>query len=64
LVWLTVLVDQGLAFAALGYLWRLALVVAVATLVSTLTYRLVEQPGIRLGERLIARLQQRNIPSA
>jgi peptidoglycan/LPS O-acetylase OafA/YrhL len=62
--WLAVPVDQGMAYAALGYLWRLALVVAVATLVSTLTYRLVEQPGIRLGERLIARLQQRNIPSA
>lgn len=61
--WIVVPVDQGLAFAALGYLWRLAAVLAVATALSTLTYRLVEQPGIRLGERLITRLQQRNIPS-
>lgn len=61
--WIIVPVDQGLAFAALGYLWRFALVLTLATLLSTLTYRLVEQPGIRLGERLIQRLNRPAPPS-
>jgi peptidoglycan/LPS O-acetylase OafA/YrhL len=62
--WLIVPADQGLAVALLGYLVRFAAVLAAATLLSTLTYRLVELPGIRLGERLVARLNSTSHPSS
>ena len=62
--WLVVPTGQGMAMMLLGYAGRFIALMAVATLVSTLTYRLIEQPGIRLGERVIARLVSKSQPAS
>ena len=48
--WGRVLLEYGLRFVA---------VVAVATLLSTLTYKLIEEPGQKLGQALILRWDRR-----
>jgi peptidoglycan/LPS O-acetylase OafA/YrhL len=44
------------AHPALAYLWFFAVTLALATPVSWLTYRFIEQPFIRLGSAIVHRL--------
>jgi peptidoglycan/LPS O-acetylase OafA/YrhL len=61
--WIQLAPELSLGAALLGYAVRLVVILALATLVSTLTYRLVELPAIRLGERLVRRLDSPHEPN-
>jgi peptidoglycan/LPS O-acetylase OafA/YrhL len=49
----------GWGQAGLGYAWRFALMLGASVLVSTITFELIEQPGQKLGGRIIARWDRR-----
>ncbi len=58
--WIVIDVQAGWGPIILGFAWRFAFMLAAVVTLSTLTYALIEQPGQRLGARLLKRLENRN----